>query len=81
MEDENFNQIFNKALDYLYYYYEADYSIKVCLALRPSEPWWEEPGDKLTKEEFKEMINKDDNWNFALNILMNYISYENRNIE
>jgi hypothetical protein len=81
MEDENFNIILNKTLDYLYEYYEADYSIRVCVALRPSEPWWKEPGDKLTKEDFNEMVNKDDNWNFAANVLCNYISKENRNKE
>lgn len=76
MEDENFNIILNKTLDYLYECYEADHSIRVCVALRPSEPWWEMPGELLTKEQFKEMVNKDDKWTFAANVLCNYISKE-----
>lgn len=81
MEDENFNIIINKTLDYLYDYYEADHSMRVCLALRPSEPWWEEPGDKLTKDEFKKMVNNDNTWTFAANVLCNYISKEIKNKE
>lgn len=80
MEDENFNKILDKAIDYLYEYYDVDYSIRVCVGLRPSEPWWEMPEDLLSKEQFREMVNKDDRWGFALNILVNYISKQQKNI-
>jgi hypothetical protein len=76
MEDKDFKDAIDKAMDYLYEYYEADHSMRVCVSLRPSEPWYDMPKELLTKEQFFKTL--DERWELAFNILCNYISKINR---
>jgi hypothetical protein len=76
MEDKDFKDAMNKAMDYLYEYYEADHSMRVCVSLRPSEPWHDIPEELLSKEQFFKTL--DERWELAFNILSNYISKHNR---
>ena len=76
MEDKDFKVIVDKAIDYLYRFYECDHSMRVGLSFRPSEPWHDIPEELLTKEQFKERI-KGGKWELALDVLINYISSKN----
>ena len=78
MDDKDFKDAMNKAMDCLYEYYEADHSMRVCVSLRLSEPWHDIPEELLTKEQFFNTL--DERWVLAFNILSNYIFKHNRNI-
>lgn len=72
MEDKDFKAIVGKAIDHLYEFYKLDHSIRVCVSVRPSEPWHDIPEELLTKEQFIETM--DSKWELALNVLIVYIS-------
>tara|TARA_R110000782_G_scaffold15939_2_gene46089 strand:- start:1030 stop:1290 length:261 start_codon:yes stop_codon:yes gene_type:complete len=72
MEEKDFKIVLDKAIEYLYEFYECDHSIRVAVSLRPSEPWHGIPEELLTKEQFIETINGG-KWELALNVLINYI--------
>ncbi len=76
MEDKDFKDAMDKAMDYLYEYYENDHCIRVCVSQRTSEPWHDIPEELLTKEQFFKTL--DERWELAFNILSNYISKHNR---
>jgi hypothetical protein len=72
MEDKDFKDVLDMAINHLYEFYECDHSIRVCVSLRPSEPWHDIPEELLTKEQFIETINGG-KWELALNVLIQYI--------
>lgn len=72
MEEENFKDVVDKAIDHLYGFYEADHSLRVCVSLRPSETWHDMPEELLTKEQFIETIN-DGKWELVLQVLISYM--------
>ena len=76
MEDKDFKDAVDKAMDYLYEYYENDHCVRVCVSQRTSEPWHDIPEELLTKEQFFKTL--DGRWELALHILSNYISKHNR---
>jgi hypothetical protein len=43
MEDKDFKDAMDKAMDYLYEYYENDHCVRVCVSQRTSEPWHDIP--------------------------------------
>jgi hypothetical protein len=49
----------------------------MCVWLRPSQDWYDKPEELLTKEQFVETINGG-KWELALNVLIGYISKNNR---
>lgn len=79
MEDKDFKIVVDKAIDYLYHFYEADHSLRMCVWLRPSADWYDKPEELLTKEQFVETINGG-KWELALNVLIGYISKHDRDM-
>lgn len=77
MEDKDFKNVLNKAIDHLYEFYECDHSLRMCVWLRPSEDYYEKPEELLTKEQFTETI-AGGKWEIALQVLISYISRQDK---